>query len=347
MKTRLLHLYSAICILYAVAILAYVITRTLFGDSFALIGLIANIMPVPILPALILLPLALILRRWRALIALIPVIAIGAWLYADYFLPPTPTIRADEALRRQIRLLTFNTFAKQTDIDDTFDVIAASDADVILLQELNVHLTERIADELYVEYPYQFLRPRGISVTGMGIISRFPLEAGRYWREGHDRWGMQYAWIDADGTRIALFNMHAMSPFAEATRVYDLTRRAADIDILMGWLDANAGHPAITAGDFNLTDQTEHYARITERLIDAHRAAGWGFAPTFPNFNRSTYDVAPPMRWIPPLIRIDYIFHTPDIRPLEVTTLSTTGASDHYPVLAILEIPLPPLLGQG
>jgi endonuclease/exonuclease/phosphatase family metal-dependent hydrolase len=109
---------------------------------------------------------------------------------------------------------------------------------------------------------------------------------------------------------------------------------------MLDWIERTE-YPSIAAGDFNLTDQTEHYARITDVMRDAHREAGWGFAPTFPNLSRSTYDVEFPFRLLPPMIRIDYIFHEPQFRTVESRVLPNTGASDHYPVYAVLEIDLP------
>jgi endonuclease/exonuclease/phosphatase (EEP) superfamily protein YafD len=50
----------------------------------------------------------------------------------------------------------------------------ASNADMITLQELNLRVAEAIQRDLAREYPYQVLDPQE-SVTGMSVISRYPL----------------------------------------------------------------------------------------------------------------------------------------------------------------------------
>lgn len=348
MRKRLAQLFTLICCLYGAAILIYLVGYALLGDENALIGLTANLMPIPLIPALILVVFALVARRWLAVAALIPTALAFVMLYGAVLIPGAPrTSSLDDSARndrvRQFSLLTFNTFAKQSAVEETLRVIEDADADVIVVQELNEILAARLADDLIAEYPYQFLRPRGMSVTGMGIISRIPFEEGGYWRDNRERWGKQTSWLIFEDSQIALYNMHAMAPFGVGDeRLFDPSRRADDIGDMLTWAaDQAETMPVIAAGDFNLTDQTAHYRQITGMFRDAHRDVGWGLAPTFPNLNRSTYDVSFPFRLLPPMIRIDYVFHTPDIRALSSRVLPTTGASDHYPVLAELEVTLP------
>ncbi len=90
--------------------------------------------------------------------------------------------------------------------------------------------------------------------------------------------------------------------------------------------------PVVLLGDFNLTDQTDQYRRITGSLRDAHRAAGWGFGHTFPAHGR-IYVLPIPV----PLIRIDYVFYSPGLAAIE-THLGENAGSDHRPVIATLTL---------
>jgi endonuclease/exonuclease/phosphatase (EEP) superfamily protein YafD len=339
------------CIAYGALISAYLLGYTLLGDTFDPVGLTANLMPIPLLPALILFPLALLMRRGWALLFSLPGMVALIIGYGMLFLPVqfrpqyaasalSPSSGFAEESRRQgeatFTVLTFNAYADARIVDETFDVIRDANADIVLIQELNINLTDIITDQLSDAYPYRYLRPRTFSVTGMGILSKYPLEEGEYWREAA-HWGRQTAWITIDNRRIAVFNVHAMAPFARGRGLYDLTRRERDLDVILDWFETSANTPyQIAAGDFNMTDHTAHYRRMAQRFIDAHRAAGFGFAPTFPNFNRALGDRSFPLTLVPPLIRIDYVFHSPTIAALDARTLYTSGESDHYPVLVTL-----------
>ena len=325
------------CILYGVLILAYYALFALVGDTSTIIGLPTNLMPLPLLPAFVLLPLALIVRRWIGALFTLPALIAFVIAYGGLFVP----LQSREAYIAPLQdttftLLTFNTYAKQRDIDATFEIIRQTDADIVLIQELNINLTERIQAELSEQYPYQFLRPRYFSVTGMGMLSKYPLEEGGYWRHAA-HWGRQTAWITIADRRIAIFNVHTLAPFSRGRGFYDLERRAFDIDEVLTWFDTNAGvGDQIAAGDFNMTDQTLHYQRMTERFFDAYRTVGYGLAPTFPNFSASRGDIGFPVTLVPPFIRIDYVFHSPSLHAIDARVLPDAGGADHFPVLVTL-----------
>ncbi len=339
MITFLKRFLTFICVVYGIVIIAYLVGYALLGDSPTPIGLLANVMPLPLLPALILLPLALIARRWLGVALILPALVMLIVNYVGLFVPTESQAAQDPPLQTGVQtftVLTFNTLAKQRTVDETFQIIRDADADIVLIQELNINLADVISEQLAQAYPYQFLRSRTFSVTGMGMISKYPLQEGEYWREAA-HWGRQTAWITIGERRIAVFNVHALAPFARGRGFYDDSRRDFDIDTILNWFATTADTEyQIAAGDFNMTDQTLHYREMTAQFSDAHHTIGVGFAPTFPNFNRAESDSSFPLTWIPPLIRIDYVFHAPTLRALDARTLPDSGESDHYPVLVTL-----------
>ena len=83
-------------------------------------------------------------------------------------------------------------------------------------------------------------------------------------------------------------------------------------------------------GDFNVNDRQPNYRRIRRSLKDAHREAGRGFGLTFPNANLQLGRFK-----VPPLIRIDYVFHNDAIEATAAHT-AANPESDHRAVVADL-----------
>lgn len=104
---------------------------------------------------------------------------------------------------------------------------------------------------------------------------------------------------------------------------------------------AHDSGPVIIVGDFNMSDQSNDYQRITTSLRDTYREIGWGLGFTFPDFS---YSNAMPVElhtsFLPlrPVVRLDYVFHNDDLQAVAVKVLPTSGGSDHRPVLAQLAL---------
>jgi endonuclease/exonuclease/phosphatase (EEP) superfamily protein YafD len=93
-----------------------------------------------------------------------------------------------------------------------------------------------------------------------------------------------------------------------------------------------ASSPSLLVGDFNKTPFSLLYQRLRRHgLLDAFQEVGCGFGFTFPVFGR--FLRLP----LPPLVRIDYIWHTPDLRAIRCRT-GPDGGSDHLPLRAELEL---------
>jgi endonuclease/exonuclease/phosphatase (EEP) superfamily protein YafD len=89
--------------------------------------------------------------------------------------------------------------------------------------------------------------------------------------------------------------------------------------------------PLIIGGDFNTTDQTYSYDLMAAHFHDTFRETGSGLGFTFPA------DREP----IPPLARIDYVFHGGDVLSIASHVWPTSGGSDHRPVWVRLSIKEP------
>jgi hypothetical protein len=68
---------------------------------------------------------------------------------------------------------------------------------------------------------------------------------------------------------------------------------------------------------------------LTTTLVDSFRAAGQGMGYTYP---------ADGFGPLPPLMRLDYIFHSSHFQSLSARTLPSQGLSDHLPLMATLAL---------
>jgi len=149
--------------------------------------------------------------------------------------------------------------------------------------------------------------------------------------------------LDQDGRSLALYALHLTLPLRppaalggdigpEALLRYDESRRNRQIRRLLDLLEAES-EPYIVAGDFNMSDSSLIYAEIAARLDDAWRGAGNGAGRSWP----IAEEIGLP-RVIRPFLRIDYIWHSPGLRPT-AATLGPPIGSDHLPLSVVFEWP--------
>jgi endonuclease/exonuclease/phosphatase (EEP) superfamily protein YafD len=322
-KGALERLFAAFVNLYAVGILVYIGARLLDMTVVAELG--SNFMPPALLVALPLLMISLLLRRRVQAVVLLPIVVYFAVQYGAMFLPEVATAAPDAP---RLRLLTYNLHGATTNFEPIIAIIRAADADIVTLQELTTPGEQRFAAEFADEYPYQLTFAIGASVVGQGILSRYPLSEGEYW----EAWlGNIRTLVSWEGTTITLYDVHPPPPSLRSG--LNAAGRRSAIDGLLERLSAENGR-VIIAGDFNMTDETGDYARLTQSaaLWDAFREAGTGLGPTFPNLGYGTSF----LRYLPPLFRIDYVFYTQPFRAVEAHVWDDSGGSDHYPVLVTL-----------
>ena len=133
--------------------------------------------------------------------------------------------------------------------------------------------------------------------------------------------------------RQRLYFVHPIiNPLWDMALSYNETLRDLYLHRLLDQIDAEV-FPMIVAGDFNMSEFTPGYARLAERLLDSYREAGAGLGATWPNVRRFDLPAI-----IPVAVRIDYIWHSPDLRALGAQCGDYWG-SDHLAVLAELSLP--------
>ena len=254
-------------------------------------------------------------------------VVVGVLLFVGQFWevlkPPLPVTQSGKSLR----IVTFNQLARNKNVSAVLNVIAAQQADVVILQEISKPLAQSLSS-LKQEYPYQSV---ALELGGLALLSRYPLtEVESTMPLGFEG---QHAILDLNGRRIRLLNVHLPSPWISVRRDlligrmpiitgYRTERREGESAALLQAIDETQG-PLIVLGDFNTTDREAYYRSMAARMTDAFRQAAWGPGLTFPN-GRQVRGVNIPV----PLVRIDYVWLR-DLQALHAWTDCTYAGSDH------------------
>jgi endonuclease/exonuclease/phosphatase family metal-dependent hydrolase len=104
---------------------------------------------------------------------------------------------------------------------------------------------------------------------------------------------------------------------------YDPSRRDAQLASIRAFVAPALarGERLLLLGDFNVTDREPAYRDLAAGLQDAYMAVGSGAANTWGPGNLMSHGLA--------LLRIDYFFTSPALRPLRLAVDCTPRGSDH------------------
>lgn len=340
--TRILAIFGINA--YLILLVLYLLLRLIFGDRFWPLSFLNNFIPFYFLPLLILLPLAFILHAQRTLAFALILTAIGAAWFAPRFLPRAQAAPPGMTLK----VLTFNTWGNGNDrgITQKEAWIREVNADLVLLQEMSTPAARESQSRLADTYPYQFIHFEANGTRANLTLSRYPiLETSNSNVGASDAPLPERIVIDANGHIIVIYNAHMIWPANRYPR-YRLPRQFRNyyLRVALSYSDAprNAQirnflqiidreqFPVIVAGDFNTSDYSLMYQEIASHLRDSFAEAGYGFGASWPN---TTFLGLPD--FIPPLIRIDYIWHSHHFQ----TVRAEQGPrlySDHIPLVATL-----------
>jgi vancomycin resistance protein VanJ len=233
-----------------------------------------------------------------------------------------------------LTVLTYNTGLGLVSAERLAETLLAADADIVGLQELDPSLAG-IGAALRDVYPYQALHPLGI--PGKGILSRYPLREARLLPFIPGRPDLR-ATVETGAGPVDLFVAHPPPLRITRREWHENASAARQIRALAA--AATAGEPAILLGDFNRLRSQQAYRLLRAAgLIDAFGAAGQGWGGTLPTrlfgwAQRGHVVGAIPL---PPVLRVDYVWHTRHFTTLASWTGPHAG-SDHLPVIARLRL---------
>jgi vancomycin resistance protein VanJ len=329
-RRALLNVGVAVSGAYGLNVSVFLLLRLAVGEQWVIIGWFNSFVHLLVIPSVVLLPVALLLRRRIAAALLVLPLLVCLSIYVPVFLP-RPALAAPEGVP-QLSVLTYNLKSQATNLEPLTQVIREADADVVALQELSEAAAAHLDSELAGIYPYRALHPQpGAPIPGQGILSRYPITSDMYWRIylGHQR-----VTLDVAGQEITLYNVHPGQPLSRG----GFARRQEELSAVLDRVRAETG-PLLLVGDFNMSDQSDLYREITALYGDAYRQAGAGMGFTFPAGVPQFQALSDTVRLrILPLARLDYIFHDAAFLPVAARVWPESGGSDHRPVLATLAL---------
>jgi endonuclease/exonuclease/phosphatase (EEP) superfamily protein YafD len=269
---------------------------------------------VGLLPAL---GIAALARRKRLAVALAVPVLVIIFTYLPLFLPRPSTVLADNS---SFKVMSYNIWRGNDKPQTALALIRQEQPDILLLQELRPYIAQELKQGLAALYPNQELYFIYEPSQGQGVISRYPLEPIE---NSLQRGQAQKVRVEMPGGSLQVWNTHLSRPFRwrrQAAQVEELIQAASGVT-----------EPLIIGGDFNTTDQSEVYRSLSQHLSNAHWEAGWGFGFSYPSPERTlNRDISIPT----PMIRIDHLFHNESLFVQNAKTLSDSGGSDHFPVIA-------------
>ncbi|MFE7244694.1 endonuclease/exonuclease/phosphatase family protein [Streptomyces sp. NPDC057580] len=255
----------------------------------------------------------------------------------------TANIPGSEAPTVPLRVATYNIHAgagqdNVFDLDRTADAIRDLNADVIGLQEVDVHWSSRsdfideaeaLAEKLDMEVFFAPIYDNAPATEGgdraqygTAVLSRYPvIEA-----ENHEITrlstqvpnpvpapapGFAEVTVNVKGSHVHVYSTHLdyrANPLVRSAQVADTLKVLAE----------DSG-PKVLVGDFNATANAPELAPLFKEMKDADPNGGG----TYPAVN--------------PTKRIDFVTVSPDVAVVDAQEVAT-DASDHRPVVADLEL---------
>lgn len=325
-------------ILYVLGLLVLLLQHSLLPQRDGLLALTQVFEPYLFAPLLVVLPLALLRRSallWGAIgiCGLIGLLRMGpTWIS----LPPLET---PDAYR--FSAATWNMYVANDDFDEIGPTIAAAEANIVAMQEFTPgHRTTLENDAVIAErYPFRYLEP-GDS-DGMGILSTFPILDQGILRnlDRPEAFPVLWARLDLGENRtLMVVTAHPRAPHTPFRdrfpfpRAFDTSGGRADIAFLRAFIDPllASNEPVLLLGDFNLTEREPAYHDVSAGLTDAHLETGLG--------SGNTWILSPVRRLNAGLLRIDYLFSSPQVAPLRTSVNCAIVGSDHCLLRGVFEI---------
>lgn len=244
------------------------------------------------------------------------------------------------------RVMVYNIAAGNGDLTRIAQVIREQDPDIVSLQEVDVHWSDRsnhrnqvalLSEELgmhsFYAPIYRIPHPdegKPMREFGVAVLSRYPIkrsanhEISRLSTQAQDpqpELKTGFAEIEAviNGRKIRIFNTHLdyrADPSIRKKQVAEMLEVIGDEE-----------GPTLLMGDLNARPNASELQPLFEKFRDS-----WPEKEEMPGF---TYPSKAPDR------RIDYLLLSPDFEVRGVRVLST-DASDHLPIVADLALPHAP-----
>lgn len=254
-------------------------------------------------------------RRWRMAAICGGFAVLNAALVLSLF---WPTEKTGAVLGKPLRLVSLNVLTSNSRADLVLDFLRRTEADVILLMEVNDRWLADLA-ALQTSYPYQLKAAREDNF-GIALFSRIPLTNTSVLELGEAEIPTLTAEIELGGQKIFLLGTHPLPPgSAENSRLRNeqLEKIAATV--------CSQSLPAIVIGDLNCTPWSPYFSRLLAAGGLKNTSQGLGVFNSWP----ATLAIVG--------IPIDHCLVSRSIRVIQ-KELGPHVGSDHLPVIVNLQL---------
>ncbi|WP_119073125.1 endonuclease/exonuclease/phosphatase family protein [Aggregatilinea lenta] len=311
--------------LYGLGTIGYLAARAAVGEQWRAVAWANNFVLWMSAAALGMAIAALLFRRRWLLVALqVPMLAAFGVLFGGLLMPHNSGAVAAAA---EFRVAAYNMHSQDSDPAQVVQTVLALDADIVGLNEVGYEHADQLEAATKAGYPYQIWYPQP-TVHGVALISRYPILDQEMYEPVEPANLHLRVVLDVDGTPVTVFVAHPPSPTSPFFPLgYEDGPRNVELADLRARIEAETG-PVMVLCDCNMSDQSDPYRSMDDLLDDSFREAGRGFGLTFP-YGRT---------FLPPLVRIDYIWISGDFTALDAHPAGSNGTSDHRPIIADLAL---------
>ena len=197
---------------------------------------------------------------------------------------------------------------------DTINFLKKSNADIICLQEVNESSkigfqVSSLKEELNMNLHFGANVVANNTNYGLATYSKYKIirQNHIYLSSSREQRGLLHTVIDVRGKRVNIINVHLGT---------DKKEQKIQLKELQEFIDGLGNETYIIAGDFNSENIT-----LNNKSID--------IAKELDKSNTLTYSLG--------IERIDYIFTSPNIKPIDYRVI-IKKMSDHYPIIAKIRI---------
>ncbi len=252
-------------------------------------------------------------RRWVRPVA---VAAVAGMLLQGWWAKPYWPAAAPQPGAGSFTLVTMNMRCDSRGIADLAALAKRAQADVIVVQGLNAAKRSELGEAWGRQLPYSTFYPMArLPTCGTFVFSRTPLRQSSAPRDGQP-----VVEVDGPDGPLVLLPVDLPTPTAGVVPWLDAFAHLTDA------VNAHQGQPLVAAGDFNAVREHEPVRQLLAAtgLRDAAEVAGAGWTPTFPS-----------NAWHPPLIGLDHVLVSEDVRSTSVETVPIAG-QDHRALVSRL-----------
>ena len=257
--------------------------------------------------------LMLATRRWLLVAAALGGFVLNASVLAGPFSAAQASHRELAANARPLRVVTLNVWFRNHDYDRVARYLEATQADVVILQEVDAAQALEIGARLD-EYPYRFVEAARVR-HGAAILSRHPLGATQAVRLTPEGVTVARARLEVRGQPVTVIGAHLHWPVGPRD-----SRLRNDELAALGRLAADVEGPLVIAGDLNITPFSPWFAKFLDESGLADCSGGAALPGSWP-------------AWFgPAAIRIDHCLMSTHFAPLATRRGARVG-SDHAPLV--------------